>query len=321
MRGRSFEVPNLIEFPEPIQRISVGRRCCLALAESGDLFIVDVDFVWSAQVKLTIENVMAELPSKTHFVYHMAVGWHFAAAVIKDIGLVVWKTDVQQDEPYPPTIKQRNIKARRIQRPEEIDNDPTDTEVIGLMVGDGYLVYLTKAGTVHRANVNNETFSATIPLSSFLLEQFKTTPQLCYLSGSFYNFGLFNTAGQVLIGNVSTQRTTPPLIPPGLQRRGVISLSWGDWHALALCDDGSILSWGKELRGNGCLGMGYRDFEEARRMGLTVERDEVRSVEPRRIKGFGGIEDKFAFCVAAAGWHSTALVADFKVLEPRKREW
>ena len=291
------------------------------MAESGDLFIVDVDFTWWAQVKLTSENIMTELPSKKYFVKHMAVGWHFAAAVIKDVGLVVWKTDVPQDELYPPTLKQRNVKARRIERPEETNNDPRSTEIIGIMVGDGYLVYLTKAGTVHRANLNDDSISATTLLSSFLLEEFNTTPQLSYLSGSFYHFGLFNTAGKVLVGNVSTQQTTPPLIPPGLQNRGVISLSWGDWHALALCEDGSILSWGKELRANGCLGMGYQDFEEARGMGLTVQGMEVGSVEPRRIKGFGGMEDKFAFCVAAAGWHSAALVADFKVLEPRKREW
>ena len=311
----------MIEFPEPIQRISAGRRCCLALAESGRLFIVDVDFTSSPQVKFTIDSVQAELPSKRYSVQHMAVGWHFAAAVIRDIGLVVWKTDVPEHEPYPPTLKERNVKARLIERPEETDDDRADTEIIGLMVGDGYLVYLTNAGTVHRANVNDDTFSATIPLSSFLLEQFKTTPQLSYLSGSFYHFGLFNTAGQVLIGNVSTQQTTPPLIPPGLQNRGIIGLSWGDWHALALCEDGSMLSWGKELRANGCLGMGYSDLEEARRMGLTVERMDVGSVEPKRIKGFGRMEDKFAFCVAAAGWHSAALVADFKAVEPRRREW
>jgi SCF-associated factor 1 len=311
----------LIEFSEPIQRIFAGRRCCLALAESGGLFIVDVDFTSSPQVNFTIDSVQAELPSKRYSVQHMAVGWHFAAAVIKDIGLVVWKTDVPEHEPYPPTLKQRNLKARLIERPEETDENRAETEIIGLMVGDGYLVYLTKAGTVHRANVNDDTFSTTIPLSSFLLEQFKTTPQLSYLSGSFYHFGLFNTAGQVLIGNVSTQQTTSPLIPPGLQNRGIIGLSWGDWHALALCEDGSMLSWGKELRANGCLGMGYSDVEEARRMGLTVERMDVGSVEPRRIKGFGGMEDKFVFCVAAAGWHSAALVADFKVVEPRRREW
>lgn len=311
----------MIEFPERIQRISVGRRCCLALAESGDLFIVDVDFTRSSQVILTIDDVMTELPSKKYYVQHMAVGWHFAAAVIKDIGLVVWNTDVPQDEPYPPTLKQRNVKASRIECRKHIDDDPVDIEIIGLMVGDGYLIYLTKEGTVHRANLNDSIFSATTPVSSFPLEQFKTTPQLSYLSGSFRHFSLFNTTGEVLVGNVSTQQTTPPLIPPGLQNRGVISLSWGDWHALALCEDGSILSWGKELRANGCLGMGYQDLEEARSMGLIVERMEVGSVEPRRVKGFGGKEDKFAFCVAAGGWHSAALVADFKVLEPRKREW
>ena len=316
----------MLEFSEPIQRISVGRRFCLALAESGSLYIVDIDFTSSAMVKLTTEDVIRELPTKEHSVVHIAAGWRYAAAVIKGIGLMVWKSGLPRPEPYivnfPPMEKQRTCKARVISRTEEIDNESrNELEIIGLMVGDGYLVYLTQEGTVHRVTITDETFDATDSPSSFLLEQFTTTPQLSYLSGSFYHFGLFNTAGEVLIGNVSTKPNSPPITPAGLQHRGVIGLSWGDWHALALCDDGSILSWGKELRANGCLGMGYRDTEEARSMGLTIERNEVSSVEPRKITGFGGIEDKFAFCVAAAGWHSAALVADFKVQEPRKREW
>jgi len=282
-------------------------------------------------VKLTVPDVLPELPSKEHSVVHMAAGWSYAAAVLKGVGLVVWKTDTPADVHVPITrqgnvssdySKERNCKARIITRTETIDNDSTDSlDIRGLMVGDGYLVYLTKAGTVHRVNINGEIFEATDSPSSFLLEKFTTTPQLSYLSGSFLHFGLFNTAGDVLIGNRDTQASSSPFILAGLQHRGVIGLSWGDWHGLALCEDGSMLSWGKELRANGCLGMGYRDVEEAGNMGLTIVRNEVSSAEPRRIPGFGGMEDKFAFCVAAAGWHSAALVADFKVQELRKREW
>jgi alpha-tubulin suppressor-like RCC1 family protein len=323
LREEVWTVPKLLEFSEPIQQISVGRKCCLALAESGTLSVVDVDFTASAVVKLTVPDVLPELPSKKHSVVHMAAGWSYAAIVLKGVGLVVWKTDIPADVHVPiasqgnvslGSTQERNCKARIITRTETIDNDSTDSlDIRGLMVGDSYIVYLTKAGTVHRVNINNEIFNATDSPSSFLLEKFTTTPQLSYLSGSFLHFGLFNTAGDVLIGNRDTRASSPPIMPAGLQHRGVIGLSWGDWHALALCEDGSVFSWGKELLSNGCLGMGYRDMEEARNMGLTTVRNEVSSVEPRRIPGFGGMEDKFAFCVAAAGWHSAALVADFKV--------
>jgi hypothetical protein len=70
------------------------------------------------------------------------------------------------------------------------------------------------------------------------------------------------------------------------------------------------------------LGLGYQDHADARRMGLAIPLDNVVICsEPRRVPGFGGRDDKFAFCVAAAGWHSAALVADFKVQEPRRRRW
>jgi hypothetical protein len=321
----------LIPLKEPVERIAVGRRCCLALAESGSLLAVDIDFDKPVTVKLSSPDVLPELPTQEHSIEHLAVGWYFAAAVFKGIGLMVWKTDVP---PQPhifnlpagqqqPTNKTRDSKARNITRPEvDVETPSSQTEIIGLMVGDEYLVYLTKTGTVHRVNLSDETFTNQVPPSSFQLTHFTTTPQLSYLSGSFYHFGLFNTAGDVLVGNHQTQASTHPHIFPGLQHRGVIGLSWGDWHALALCEDGTILSWGKELRSNGCLGMGYKDLEDARGMGLTVERRDVTSNEPRRIEGFcGGKEDKFAFCVSAAGWHSAALVADFKVQEPRDRRW
>jgi len=302
------------------------------LAESGSLFAVDIDFDRPVTVKLSSPDVMPELPNKEHSVKHLAVGWHYAAAVFKGIGLMVWKTDVPAQQhafPLPtnqePAIKTRDSKARKIDRPEVDDENPSSqTEIIGLMVGDGYLVYLTKSGTVHRVDLSDDTFKDETTLTSFELTHFHTMPQLSYLSGSYLHFGLFNTAGDVLIGNHQTQASSPPYISPGLQHRGVIGLSWGDWHALALCEDGTILSWGKELRSNGCLGMGYKDLDDARAMGLEVEvgRAEVTSVEPRKIEGFcGGTEDKFAFCVSAAGWHSAALVADFKVQEPRGREW
>jgi SCF-associated factor 1 len=306
-----WKVPQLVPFPETIERIAVGRRSCLALAESGELYIVDVDFTDIGTVTLQSPDAPRSFPSKQHSVLQMASGWEFSAVVIKGIGLMVWKSQVPAEQRIDVLENQtRNCKARLITRPELLDTDPANFDIVGLMVGDRYLVYLTKAGTVHRVKISDNSLSAPNPPTSFILTQFTAAPQLSYLSGSFYNFGLFNTAGDVLLGGIDTKPNSPPIIVDGLQHRGVISLAWGDWHTLALCEDGSILSWGEELRANGCLGMGYEDLEMAMGMGLNVVLNKVSCPEPRKIKGFGGDEEKFAFCVAAGGWQSAALVAD-----------
>jgi SCF-associated factor 1 len=321
--GSATGTPKIIPFPETISRIAVGRRSCLALSETGSLYVVDVDFNYSAIITISSKDILQELPTQDHAVQHMAAGWQFAAAVFKDIGLMVWKPDVSETDRsslrhnsfLPGYIMQRNCNARRITRLEDVD----DPEIIGLMVGDGFLVYLTKGGFVYRVNISEESFTTSSPVESFRLEHFVTTPKLSYISGSFNHFGVFNTAGDVLVGNAMTMADTNPTINPALQRLGIIGLSWGDWHALALCENGEVLSWGRELRGNGSLGMGYVDLQEATAMGLHVDGREVSNPEPRKVTGFD--EDKFAFCVAAAGWHSAALVADFKVQEPRRKEW
>jgi alpha-tubulin suppressor-like RCC1 family protein len=287
------------------------------------LYVVDLDFKYSAILTISSKDIVQELPTQDHSVQHMAAGWQFAAAVFKDIGLMVWKPDISEadrscvrDNSFSAGhIMRRNCNARRITRLEDVD----DPEIIGLMVGDGFLVYLTKGGFVYRVNISEESFTSSSPVESFQLEHFVTHPKLSYISGSFNHFGLFNTAGDVLVGNAQTMHDTNPAINPALQRCGIIGLSWGDWHALALCENGQVLSWGRELRQNGCLGMGYVDSEDATAMGLRVDGGEVSSPEPRKITQFD--EDKFAFCVAAAGWHSAALVADFKVQEPRRKEW
>jgi SCF-associated factor 1 len=314
----------LVPFVEPINRISVGRRTCLALAESGALYTVDHDFATPSKVSLTSTDVIQDFPSTNYSVIHVAAGWRHAGAVIKHVGLVVWCTDLppaERDQVQLHPQQPRIWKARKIHRPELSGHQPSDFEIIGLMVGDGFLVYLTKKGSVHRVSFNDESFDRPEPPSSFVLNRFTTAPQLCYLSGSFSHFGLFNKTGEVLCGNADTGEDSEPIITTGLQHSGIISITWGDWHALALCENGSILSWGKELRLNGCLGLGYDSPEDAVQMGLVVTREGVSCSEPRTIKGFGENEPKFAFCAAAGGWHSAALVADFKVQKPSIRQW
>src|SRR5579862_456095 len=334
--GTKKSNPYLIPFPQPIQRISVGRRNCLALEDNGTLLTVDLDFQYPATIRLTSPDVSSpDLPNEEHPVLHMSAGWRFAAAVVKGIGLMIWNSEVADEDRrlirnsnsniQRNGLLERNLRARRVTRAEEVGVKPEqagDLEIIGLMVGDGFLIYLTHGGTVHRVNIADDSFDGPEQPISFLLEKFTANPKLSHLSGSFFHFGFFNATGTVLVGSIDSMEHSAPEIPHGLQNRGVIALSWGDWHGLALCEDGSILTWGRELSRNGCLGLGYKDLDDAREMGLIVSNNEINCLEPMRIPGYGGEDaDYFAFGVAAGGWHSAALVANFKVQEQRKRDW
>jgi hypothetical protein len=318
--GSTRGIPEEVVFPRRIDRIAVGRRTCFGLASTGEMFEVDIDFRYVSETRVISQDVGRELPSKEHPVIHFAVGWYHVAAVFKDAGLIVWNTDREAEE------RQRVIDAGEVPSTRtfpghlidrtELPSEEQNLDIISLMLGENYLIYLTHAGTVHRVDLPSD---LTSPLLSAPLIHFTTTPKLSHLSGSFRHFALFNSLGTVLLGTNETTSNSPPTVPPSLQHRGVLQLISGDWHFIALLEDGSVIVWGTELSANGCLGMGYEDLDEARAMGLTVDGGEVIAREPVRVPFFEGGE-RFAFCVAAGGWHSAALVADFKVRE-YARDW
>jgi SCF-associated factor 1 len=109
--------------------------------------------------------------------------------------------------------------------------------------------------------------------------------------------------------------------PAGLQGRSVTSVKTGDYHSLALTTEGSCYSWGENAAGQ--LGLGddiatwsvresiHTDEPTLIRFGrgdedtcLSKERDPVGDFFPSHSKR------RFVFSIAAAGWHSGALVVD-----------
>jgi len=298
-------MPSIVPIPNDIVHIAVGRTACLALATNGELYFVQDNFKSALRLEFSIPGQDPKINTKDHPVLHLATGWDCAATVLKGLGLVVW----QEGEEWPD--KHDELRPAKLIKSEY--------SIVGLMAGWGYLVFLTEEGSVYRVDglfTNSE-------LSPILLKKFVGSEKFTSISGNLSQFGVFNSAGEVFIGNDRTRMNDLPLILPGLQRKGIVNISWGDWHALALLEDGSVLSWGKELRANGCLGLGYSDLAMAKSMDLEVENEfrpkseggyDIVTNEPRKV-AFG--ESEFVLGIAAGGWHSGALVVDSKQVDFR----
>jgi SCF-associated factor 1 len=259
------------------------------------LYGVETDFKRAIKLEFSIRGHSQRISTKDHPILHVAAGRSFAAAVLAGIGPVVWQEDDRVMDKHAGLRSARSI--------------PVEYSIIGLTVGWHFLICLTEEGGVYRIDGLSEgsEFSVT-PLQKFV-----GTQKFTSISGNFWKFGVLNPAGEVFIGDENTGMNDPPIVLPGLQRQGIVRLSWGDYHTLALCKDGSVLAWGKESDANGCLGLGYADKADAKTMNLVVGNEPtpgsyyIFTDEPRKV-AFG--ENKVAVGIAANGWHSGALVVD-----------
>jgi len=128
------------------------------------------------------------------------------------------------------------------------------------------------------------------------------------------------------MGDTDTVPESEPKITPSLQNRSVISVVLGDYHNVALTSTGKVLSWGSYSLG--ALGLGdptklppgtpgaFRT-QEQREFAIRTGRGEPPSVEtPTEVRfdyGKKTSKDRFCFAIAAAGWHTGALVIDLEV--------
>lgn len=123
------------------------------------------------------------------------------------------------------------------------------------------------------------------------------------------------------MGQNDASPTTNPTVTPTLQNRGVISIVLGDYHFGALLENGKLLTWGSPS-GTG-LGDPY-EIEPGQPGGFRTlqDRERAHSIEtvpaisnPTEVKFDHGLKhprERFAFSVAASGWHTGAIVVDLE---------
>ena len=128
--------------------------------------------------------------------------------------------------------------------------------------------------------------------------------KLHQISSSYRNFNIYSQSTDnsiVFSGNATTDSPEAYLLN-GLKNKGVVDIAQGDHHSIALTQSGEIFSWGSQ-RG-GALGIPTINYARDGMIGepLKVEFEEEGEE--------GQIRKKFAFSIAAGGWHSAALVID-----------
>ncbi|KLO11069.1 RCC1/BLIP-II protein [Schizopora paradoxa] len=225
----------------------------------------------------------------------------------------------------------------------------TQIKIVKIAAMDNILIALTNVGHVLRfGEISDESSLAQgrwqyLPYFSDTIEIVKhrafsdttegntglrspTDVQITHISAHFNHFVAYSTGldSIVLRGSTETQEDNFAEIIPELQYKSVISVVLGDYHSAALTENGKLYTWGAFSQG--ALGLGDpKDIEvgqpggfssqrhrDAARSGLRAARvpDVAVPTEVRFDHESKKKKDRFCFAVAAAGWHTGALVID-----------
>lgn len=124
---------------------------------------------------------------------------------------------------------------------------------------------------------------------------------------------VFTNHDQVLLGDLKhllypddQNEGERPIIIPQLQGKNIKSIEMGDYHYLALTEDGSLLTWGLEPRGCGCLGLGYKfTVRDEHPLDIRLEGTDLIVLNPLTTKS-PPYKGKWV-AITASGWHSGGI--------------
>ena len=295
-----------------IAQFSSGRSHILALSDSGTIWVWKdvksparpVEFLHLDEADGSTTQASERSSRLPRGITRVVAGWASSSAFVAGKGIVSWdmrtaviqETRPEEDEeaqPFlvddalvPDTYYQRPKRKARHMSADEEELGKRVGEVVNHVVLEGYIVFITDLGKVfgvkHGSQISLR--QGIFELSDFGPSEGK--PQMSEIQGSFRSFAVFNTGGDVVLGDCdlldevwrrnfgsgAQADSLLPLRPPALQNKGIISVVFGDWHRLALTYQGHILSFGNEPSTCGCLGLGTSGGEGLLR-GLRYTRD------------------------------------------------
>lgn len=284
----------LLKFPDDkspkVVAISAGRARALALDENNNIWQWDKTFYEQAA---RLEFSFGDKP-----ILKITGGWEKAAALVKDVGLVVWDG-----------ISLTNVASVRPVEHETVPNTNLtgDGEIVDVAVGRDAIVYIDRKGDAYTIDIHKLS-KGPVRLDGFMkklkLSDWKVDAKFTKLTGNLTHFAFISDRDDVY----STPSDTPlaaetePLLIPELQKSGCISVAAGDHHFLALMKGGKILSWGCESQACGDLGLGQPQ-EVIKNDGATERGMDVVLSKPTQIPIEG-----HALAIAAGGWQSAAII-------------
>jgi len=299
-----------IKFPEPISQLSSGRGHLIALSNKGRVYTCVLKSRGAQRVNFSVTandsdpgcltpDKISKVAEDIGWVKRVVGGWDRCAALISGIGIVVWRpTDIRGSDPGPYTpgvgiINGTNYldkppKGISAEAWAEVQKHESIGQVVDFVLGEGYLVFFTTTGKVFAVLG----FDQTAPVELVHFSSPEGQSPVNRISGNFRRFAVLNKEGVVRVGDVDIVRNNVEGKAEGVEPIGgldfagykIVDIAFGDYHGLALTDDGKVLSWGTESQMCGCLGLGDRLLGMGegglRHDNLEVAKPEVVSFRP-----------------------------------------
>lgn len=321
-----------LELPAPLEgflaekrnivSISSGREHFIALDNQNGIYTWDTGNSTNIGVRIVFPGI-----DQRKRITKISCGWNLSACHIHEVGVVVWYTREAVSEDSHLSNK-LTANAKYVIIPGSNLFTPRD-----ILAGLDYVLLIDRDGElacfdIHAQGYSNGRIAPTTVQKTHYVNAFKnwlsqkkrSGQETTYtkLSGCYNLFAVFASDGLVLIGKKemtsASSEDDSPLVIPELQNRGIIDVSVGDYHYLALTDKGELLSWGSEPALCGCLGLGSREaFLREHPEDLNDSSNELKARRPVVVKSPN--TDGEWLAIAAAGWHSAAVFVCHSLLE------
>lgn len=275
---------------EPVKflALSSGRSHFLALSTNNELYSWDGPEVEHG-IKINLENIS---DSRRNPILKIGCGWNFSCALVYEVGLIIWdnRQPVKKGEGFS------NANYKIIPNTAEINGDKKIVDFaccaedcVFFINATGEELWLYSRGATRSVNLQIEGKLEKIEGSYSTLALF--TDAKCYTI-EVHNGGVSHDSLQLMEVEDTNDR--------------FISLSTGDYHAVALTSTGKIFTWGLESELCGCLGLGPSNHVVLdRHVGVFENNRSIRVTKPTQV-----LLDSDYTCVAitAGGWQTGALI-------------
>lgn len=269
--------------------VTSGRSHILALDDKNRLYSWD-NPESEAGVRIDFEYLHDE---RERPILKIDSGWDFNCVYIYSVGLVIWKTR--------DALKRNDSFARAhfevIPGTAELNGD---RKIIDFSCTQAMKVYfITKKGSHLYEYSNGFIKEIDLPISGKLSKLIACFASLVVFDNHKNCYCIDVKNGELKLNSFRRLELDDP-------SETITSVASGDYHTLALTQEGNIYTWGIESQSCGCLGLGpsILDGNEGRQSWLGT----MRNIAINKPKKVNLPDDCICVAVTAGGWQSGAII-------------
>ncbi|RLV89077.1 SCF-associated factor 1 [Spathaspora sp. JA1] len=308
--------------------ISTGREHIIALDNYNNIYSWDT----GCSTNMGVQIIFSDIDLTRLMVKKIVAGWNLSACEISGYGLIVWysRTEITKEQ-----YQQHDFTSRA----KYLVIPFTKDDIVDFTVGSDYILYIRKSDEklyqfrfnahelARRSSAidNDELLSWISPMNNFnnwkssVASEGVENVRFTKLNSCFTNFVVFTNHDQVLIGTSKhllynsqeeqeeeEETGATPKVIPELQGQNIKTLVIGDYHYMALTNEGNILSWGRESSTCGCLGLGmFNTVAEENPNSARLESGALVVYKPLVVKN-PPYPGKWV-TITASGWQSGGI--------------